>query len=144
MSKWIASVLVLGLFATAAYGDDDVIAQRRALMKANGEALKVVIAIMKGGAYDDAAVQAALKSFANAAAKAPALFPPESKTGGDTAALPAIWDNKADFEARFVKLGQDAAAASTSIKDLDSFKAAMPGVLKNCGGCHELYRAKKS
>ena len=41
----------------------------------------------------------------------PALFPDDSKTGGDTAALPAIWENKSDFDARFAAFGKDAAAA---------------------------------
>jgi cytochrome c556 len=80
---------------------------------------------------------------ANAAAKAPLLFPEDSKTG-DTNALPAIWENKADFDARFKKFGDDAIAASTSIVDEASFRATIPGVLKNCVGCHEQYRAKKS
>jgi cytochrome c556 len=50
-----------------------------------------------------------------------------------------------DFKARFAKFGSDAKAADASVKDLDSFKAAMGNIGKNdCGGCHEVYRAKKS
>jgi hypothetical protein len=48
----------------------------------------------------------------------------------------------ADIDARFAKFKDDATAALASIKDVDSFKANMPGIFKNCGGCHELYRAK--
>jgi cytochrome c556 len=73
----------------------------------------------------------------------PNLFPPDSKTG-DTNALPAIWDNMADVNARFEKFGKDAAAALASIKDEASFKATMPGIFKSCGGCHEKYRAKQN
>ena len=72
------------------------------------------------------------------------LFPDNSKTGGDTAALPAIWANMADFKGRFEKFGAEAKAAQSTVKDLDSFKAAFAGLTKNCGGCHETYRAKKS
>jgi cytochrome c556 len=50
----------------------------------------------------------------------------------------------ADVKARFVKLGEDAKAAEASVKDLDSLKVAFGTVGKNCGGCHELYRIKKS
>ena len=138
---WTGLVLVLGV--GAAMADGDAIAKRRALMKDNGAATKTVVDMLKGAPFDLAAVQAALKTYAAAAAQAPADFPDDSKTG-DTNALPAIWDNKADFNARFVKLGQDAAAAAAAITDQASFKTQIPAVLKNCGGCHELYRAKKS
>jgi cytochrome c556 len=39
------------------------------------------------------------------------LFPDDSKTGGDTAALPLIWEKKSEFDAIFVKLGADSTAA---------------------------------
>jgi cytochrome c556 len=122
----------------------DVIAERQALMKANGKATGPIVAIMKGGPFDLAAVQNALKTYVDASKKGPALFPDDSKTGEDTAALPAIWENKKDFEDHFAKLGADATDALDKIKDEASFKAVMPGVLKDCGGCHETYRAKKS
>lgn len=143
MRRLVLAGLFLAIGASAVLADD-VIAQRQALMKANGKATGPVVAIMKGGPFDLAAVQAALKTYVDAAQKAPSLFPDDSKTGGDTAALPTIWENKKDFEARFAKLGSDATDALTAITDEASFKASMPGVLKNCGGCHELYRAKKS
>jgi cytochrome c556 len=51
----------------------------------------------------------------------------------------------ADFKARFVKFGEDAKAADASVKDLDSFKAALGNIGKNdCGACHQEYRLKKS
>ena len=81
-----------------------------------------------------------------AAAKMPTLFPDDSKTGGDTKALPAIWSDKADLTARYAyaKLGQDTTAALATIKDQASFAAAMPGIFKNYGGCHEKYRAREN
>ena len=142
MKRWLAAGLVMAVGLGAALADDPI-KQRRDLMKANGDATKPILGMLKGAPFDLAAVKAALKTYADAAAKAPDLFPDSSKTG-DTNALPAIWDNKADFSARFVKLADDVKAASTAIVDEASFKATMPGVLKNCGGCHEQYRAKKS
>ena len=83
-----------------------------------------------------------MKTLAIAAEKEPTLFPDNSKTGGGTAALPAIWQNKADFNARFVKFAKDVAAAQAGIVDEASFKKLAPAVFQNCGGCHELYKAK--
>ena len=143
MKRVILAVMALFVSAFAVFADDDPIAARRALMKANGAATKTMVGMLKGAPYDQTAVMTALKSYANAAANAPGLFPDASKLG-DTNALPAIWDNKPDFEARFKKLGDDVTAAEAAITDEASFKATMPGVLKNCGGCHEKYRAKQS
>ena len=121
----------------------DVIAQRRALMHDDGIAAKKLFDMNKGAIpFDLATAQASLSKLAGAAAGSPALFPDDSKTGGGTAALPAIWENKADFNARFEKFGKDVAAAIAATKDEASFKAAAPAVFQNCGGCHELYKAK--
>lgn len=143
MVRWALVGLVLAVGVGAVFAESDSIAQRRALMKANGAAAGTLARMLKGAPFDLAAAQAALKTFSNAAAKAPALFPDDSKTG-DTNALPAIWDNKADFDARFAKFGKDVAAASAAVTDAASFKAQVPGLFSNCGGCHELYRAKQS
>jgi cytochrome c556 len=138
------SVLAVGITAVLAQGADPIKA-RKALMKANGDQAKIGAAMAKGEApFDAAKAKAIFVQFQDAAAKMPALFPDNSKTGEDTAALPAVWEKKADLDAKFKKFGEDAKAAETSVTDLDSFKAAFSGVGKNCGGCHETYRAKKT
>jgi cytochrome c556 len=135
--------LVAGVAAVSAQSDP--IAERQQLMKGQSQAARAPGAMLKGEApFDLAAVQATLKTFADGAKKAPALFPENSKTGHDTAALPAVWTAKADFDGQFAKFGETVALAQTSIKDEASFKANFPGVLKACGTCHETYRAKKS
>jgi cytochrome c556 len=146
MIRIVLGVAAIALAVTAVAAQSDPIAARRALMKANGDQAKIGTAMAKGEApFDAAKAQTIFATFADAAAKAPALFPDNSKTGGDTAALPAIWENKADFDARLAKFGTDAKAAQSKVKDLDTFKATWGGLLKdNCGGCHEKYRQKKS
>jgi cytochrome c556 len=143
MMRWALAGMLLACGVSAVFAGGDSIAQRRALMKANGAATRVVVGMLKGAPFDLAAVQAALKTYGDAAAKAPGLFPDDSKTG-DTNARPAIWEHKADFDGRFAKFGRDAAAAAGAITDAASLKAQLPAVLGNCGGCHELYRAKTS
>jgi len=142
----VATVAVIALGVAAAVAQQDPIAARKALMKANGDAAKIGAAMAKGEApFDLAAAQKMFTTFADAAAKMPALFPDNSKTGGDTAADPKIWDNMADFKAKFVKFGDDSKAAEGSVKDLNSFKVAFGDIGKNdCGGCHQNYRIKKS
>jgi cytochrome c556 len=138
------SAIALGVCAAAA--QDDPIAARKALMKANGDQAKIGGDMAKGAVpFDLAAAHKIFATFENAATKMPGLFPDSAKTGGDTAADPKIWDNMADFKARFQKLADDAKAADASVTDLDSFKAALGNIGKNdCGGCHQNYRLKKS
>jgi cytochrome c556 len=144
--RTVFAVTAVALGVCAAAAQQDPIAARRALMKANGDAAKTAGAMAKGDApFDLAAAHKIFATFEDAAAKMPALFPDNSKTGGDTAADPKIWQNMADFKARFAKFGEDAKAADASVKDLDSFKAALGDIGKNdCGGCHQNYRVKKS
>jgi cytochrome c556 len=141
----LAAVAVVAFGVTAVLAQQDPIAARKALMKANGQNAAAVSKMVKGEApFDLATAKTAFATFQNAAAKMPNLFPPDSKTGGETIASPKIWEDMADVKARFVKLGEDAKAAEASVKDLDSLKVAFGTVGKNCGGCHELYRIKKS
>jgi len=138
----MAGVLALGISSVLAA---DVIAQRRALMHDDGIAAKKLFDMAKGSApFNLSVAQASLKTLATGAEKTQLLFPDDSKTGGGTAALPAIWENKADFNARFAKFSKDVAEAMAQTKDEGSFKAVAPKVFENCSGCHERYKAKSS
>jgi cytochrome c556 len=143
----IAIASAVAVTATAVIAQVSVspaIKQRQELMKGQGAAVKEPGAMMKGEMpFDLTKVQASLTSLQGSAKKAPGLFPDDSKTGGDTAALPAIWEKKSDFDPRFAKLGTDAATAAGAIKDEATFKAEWPKVVSNCGGCHKEYRKPK-
>jgi cytochrome c556 len=139
----VATVLALG--GSFALAQQDPIAARKAIMKKNGDEAKIGTQFMKGeAAFDLAKAKAIFASYQEAASKAPNLFPDNSKTGGDTAALPAVWEKKDDFNAKLKKLGEDAKEAEAKVTDEATFKAVFPTVQKNCGGCHETYRLKKS
>jgi cytochrome c556 len=144
MIRIVLGVAAIALAVTAVAAQSDPIAARKALMKVNGDQAKIGAAMAKGEApFDAAKVQTIFATFADSAVKAPALFPDNSKTGGDTAALPAIWENKADFDARLAKFGTDAKAAQADVKDLATFKAVWSGLIrKNCSACHEKYVQK--
>lgn len=105
----VFAVAAIALGVSVAIAQQDPIAARKALMKANGDQAKIGAAMMKGEAPFD--LDAAHKIFAaweDAAAKMPALFPDNSKTGGETAADPKILENMDDLKARFAKFGTDA------------------------------------
>lgn len=144
MIRSVLAVAVLAIGATALVAQTDPIAARKAIMKANGDQSKIATDMLEGKAPFN--LDAAKKVFATfaEAEKVKTLFPDNSKTGGDTAALPAIWENKADFEAKLAKFVTEAKAAGAATTNLDTFKAQMTEVRKNCGGCHQPYRKRAS
>jgi cytochrome c556 len=145
-----ASAVAIVLGVSVAVAQQDVIKERKELMKHNGAAAKVVGDMAKGDKpFDLAAVQKAFATFEDAAAKMPDLFPASSKdeTGASAdkfSPTPKVWEDMADFKAKFQKLGADAKAASASIKDVASLKEALGNIGKNdCGACHKIYRSEK-
>jgi cytochrome c556 len=135
----VAAILAVG--ATAVFAQSAAIKDRKELFKQIGGAAKVGGPMMKGEVpFDLAKVQASLKVYSDNAKKLKDLFPDDSKTGGDTEALPIIWEKKADFMAGFDKFAKDATDAGAAIKDEASFKTEWPKVMANCGGCHKVYK----
>lgn len=140
---FVAVLLAAGATAVAAQNLETIKA-RQDLLEAMGKAAKGPGAMMKGEAeFDLAKVQAALKIFQENASKLPDLFPDDSKTGGDTEALPIIWEKKNDVVERYKKLVADAKTAEGTITDDITFQTEWPKVAGNCGGCHKIYRQKK-
>lgn len=136
----IACALCLG--APFVYAQSTAITERKEILKGFGAAAREPSIALKGEArYDLAKVQTLLKVLQEGAPKLKALFPADSQAG-DTKALPAIWENSADFLARFDKLAADAKAAEAAIKDEASFRTELPKLLANCGGCHRQYRGQ--
>jgi cytochrome c556 len=145
MKRLVLAAAFATLGITAVVAQSDPIAVRKALMKENGNQSRTAREMIEGKQpFNLAAAKKVLTTFAETADKGKNLWPDTAKTGGDTASLPAIWENKADFEAKLVKFSADAKAAEGKVTDLDSFKAQLGEVGKNCGGCHNTYRKKQS
>ena len=97
--------------------------------------------------YDQATVDAALKQFEDTAKKLPTLFPDSIKglkPDGDYSASPKIWEDKAGFDEHIASFAKVVTEAKGQIKDLDTLKATLPAIGKQCGGCHETFRVKNS
>jgi cytochrome c556 len=143
------AAVVLGVGVAVA--QQDVIKERKDLMKGVGQQAKMAADMIKGDKpFDMAAVHKIFATWQNAAQKMPDLFPAgsESEAGSpvadDFSPTAKVWQDMADFKARFAKMGNDAKAADASVKDLDSFKAAVANIGKtDCGACHQIYRVQK-
>jgi cytochrome c556 len=145
MKRLVLAAAFATLGITAVVAQSDPIAARKAVMKENGNQSRIAREMVEGKQpFNLDAAKKVFATFGGTADKVKNLFPDNSKTGGETAALPAIWENKADFEAKLAKFSADAKAAEGKVTDLDSFKAQLGEVGKNCGGCHNNYRKKQS
>lgn len=145
MIRYLSVAAILAVGATIAYGQGAggaaAIAERKAAMKAVGGANKGLTDMAKGDVPFDAAKAAAgFKTMEDSLVKSKALFPDDSKSGGDTQALPAVWEKKADFMAKFDKAVADAKAAGAASKTEAAFKDQHKAMVSNCGGCHKDYR----
>jgi cytochrome c556 len=143
MLRVVAGVTLLALGTSMALAQNTaVIKERQDLMKANADAVKGPGAMMKGEApFDLAKVQASLKRLQDVAIKLKPLWPENSKIGGDTRALPAVWKDHKEYLDWFDGISGDAKAAAEAIKDEATFKTEWPKVVDYCGSCHKDYRA---
>ena len=90
--------------------------------------------------FDLGVVRSSLQKIAEGAPKLKSLFPDDSKTGGNTEALPVVWQKKEEFLKLFDQLAASAVAASAAIKDEATFRAEWGKVSTNCRACHKVYR----
>ena len=141
----VAGALLLSVGAGIA--QQNVANETQTTMKATGRALGAVLTPMVKGEkpYDQAAVDTALGQLETTATKLPTMFP-ESIKGvkieGDYSASPKIWEDKTGFAEKIDGFAKVVTEAKAKIKDLDSLKANVPAIGKECGGCHETFRLK--
>jgi cytochrome c556 len=145
--KFIHPVLVVCLmagFSASVLAQADVIAERKALMRANGAAAKTA-SDMIGGAqpFDATAAAQSARTIAEDMDRFPTLFP-EGSDLGDTSASPAIWEKMEEFKALAAKAAQDAKAAeAAAAQGLDAFKTAFAAVGGSCQSCHGAFRVRR-
>ena len=140
MIRVIAAAAAVAIGVTTVHAQNAAaIAKRQETMKAFGTAVKAPGAMARGDIpFDQAKVRASLKSIQETATKAKSVFPENSRTG-NTEALPAAFENKADLFARFDKLAADAKSVESTITDGATLKAQWPKVFSACLSCHKQY-----
>ena len=142
----VAGALLLGVGAVAA--QQEQVKQTQAMMKGNGKNAGALAAMVKGEKpYDQATVDAAMAQFEDTVKKFPTLLPDSikgMKPEGDYYASTKVWEDRAGFEEHIASFGKAVGEAKGKIKDLDTLKATLPTIGKQCGGCHETYRIKNS
>jgi len=131
--------------ASAVFADDDPRHVRHELMEGVRDAAKPVGQMLQGAReFDAEVVKSSLAVFKDAAATMGDLFPEGTETGMDTEAAPAIWEDRAGFDAAIATWQEaiDNAIAANPASGEELGPAAGP-VFKSCKGCHDNYRIAK-
>jgi len=148
MMRAVVAVGVLMLGVTAVIAQQDQLKETQTIMKGNGKNAGALSAIVKGEKpYDQATVDAALAQFDDTAKKLPKLFPASLKGKafeGDYSTSDKIWDDKAGFDEHIASFAKVVSETKGKIKDADTLKVNLGLIGKQCGGCHETYRIKKT
>ena len=141
MKRTVLAMVAVGLGIGAVMAQSDPIAQRKQLMKSNGQHSAAVNRMVRGeDPFDAAKASAAFTAWSENAPKLLPLFAAPPPEGADSRALPKIWEAKADFDKRLNELGKAATDNKGKVATLDELKVAYPAVNKVCNDCHELYR----
>jgi cytochrome c556 len=140
-----ASILLLGVTAVAAQSCQDPITARQTIMKKSGAMAKIGSSMIKGEIpFDLEKTKEIFAAFEEDAKAMPTLFPDCSKTGDNSATAPAVWEKPDEFKAAIAQFAADIKAAQGSTKDVETLKASFQSIGKDCGGCHQTFRIKKS
>lgn len=152
----LAAIFAIALITASAgvfahQGATGIVKERMDLMKAVGASMKTLGSVFKGEtSYDPALVAREAQAIAAlSGAKMATLFP-DGSLDKPSEALPAIWQDWAQFERLTVELqthaadlaGAAQAAGGSDQPDTES-KLLFGKLAKNCSQCHELYRMKK-
>ncbi len=135
------SATVVAMPVAIAEGDDPR-HERHELMEGVRDAAKPVGAMLKGESdYDADVVMASLQTWHDGSMRFGDLFPEGSDTGMDTEAAPAIWEDRAGFEAALLKWREAVEAAqAANPMTLEAAKPTVGPVFQTCKGCHDTYR----
>lgn len=141
MRALLVAGLLVPFVAGVAFAQSDVIKQRKAVMSAVGDQTKIGGAILKGEQpYDPAKAAAIFKAYTDASTFN-TLFP-DGSDKGDTKAAPAIWSDRAGFDAQMAKFNAAVQQGLPQIGTEAGFKTAFQTVAATCRTCHSTYQAR--
>ncbi|WP_043359896.1 cytochrome c [Belnapia sp. F-4-1] len=141
--RMMMSALALLALGGTALAQGDVIAERRAGLKRMGAHMDAIKPVAEARG-DVKALEPRIDDMIAWFRTMPTRFPPGSDRG-DTKSLPAVWSERAGFDAANTRmLGQlDVLKAAAASGDAAAFATAFQATGPQfCGGCHRTYRAR--
>ncbi|MGQ3675585.1 c-type cytochrome [Xanthobacter sp. TB0139] len=146
MRLTVTTALLAGLAAATATFSvahaENVLQQRQTLMKEMGGQMKIGADMAKGNIpFDAAKAEAIFTTLQNNMKGYADLFPAGSDVG-ETKAEPAVWSDRAGFEAAIAKFEASVAENRTAGVTEAGFKTAFAAVGEGCRSCHQTFKAR--
>ena len=141
--KYIFFILVLITFSQPANSDlssEELIKGRKAIFSKNYSTAKKVQTFASKGDFERA--KSLMLEMSENYKNLLEYFPDNSKEGFKTEALPAIWENKDEFNNLMSKSSNDMIKLTKIIETSDDIKGALGKMMwANCKACHSKFRA---
>ena len=131
-------------FSISSYANqsvEEIIKGRKAMFSENYQNAKTISILLKSKKIEEA--KPLMKKISNNYKKLLDYFPDNSKQGFKTEALPAIWENKKDFNTLMQKASDDMIKLVKAIDTADDLGAIQKKLMwSNCSACHNRFRAE--
>ena len=142
--KYIFFILVLITFSCSANSEllvEEIIKGRKALFSKNYSTAKKVQTYASKGDFEK--TKSLMLEMSVNYKSLLEYFPENTKEGFKTEALPAIWENKDEFNNLMIKSSNDMIELASIIESSDDVKDTLGKLMwGNCKACHNKYRAE--
>ena len=137
---FISTFVILSLPANSELSVEEVIKGRKALFSKNYSTAKRVQTFATKGEFDKA--KTLMLEMSENYKTLLEYFPENSKEGFKTEALPAIWENKDEFNNLITKSSNDMIQLTKIIETSEDIKSTLGKLMwSNCKACHSKFRA---
>ena len=141
--KYIFFIAALTSITLPAYSElsvEEIIKGRKALFSKNYSTAKKVQTFASKDDFEKA--KSLMIEMSENYKKLLKYFPENSKEGFKTEALPAIWENKDEFNNLMIKASNDMIKLTKSIEASDDIRGTLGKLMwANCKACHSKFRA---
>ena len=143
MIKYIFFILILMTLSFTANSEssvEEIIKGRKAIFSKNYSTAKKVQTFASKGDFEKA--KSLMIEMSDNYKSLLEYFPENSKEGFKTEALPAIWENKDEFNNLMTKSSNDMIQLTKIIETSDDVKGTLGKLMwANCKACHSKFRA---
>jgi cytochrome c556 len=120
---------------------EEIIKERKSIFSKNYKTAKRVQGLASNGNLDEA--KKLMIEMSDNYTRLLDLFPENSKTGFKTEALPAIWENKDEFNLLMTKASSNMIELTSAIDEAEDVKATLGKYMwSSCKSCHSKFRAE--